>query len=343
MSAYSFAIQNLDFDSRLPKYRQVVNVVIRDIRKSILRPGVRIPSINEASSECYLSRDTVEKAYRELTRRGLIHSIPGKGFFVSEQALEQPPKVLAVFDRLDGLRWQLYEALSEQLGPEIEMAMVSYEHNYRLLNLTLEEHADDYDYFLVIPHFFAYQDDLKRALDFVPPHRLIVLTHPVTGLSAQAGGITFDRAREWEQALTQAQDKIAAYERLLLFFPEDFLFPQEILESVQAYCQHIGLPFKVLHAWSDHKVKPGDLCIVLEDDTLVALVQHCQQHQWRPGADVGIIAYEDHPAKADLADGITVLAHDYQLIARETAAMIRQRTLNQQTLGLQWVWRNSFS
>jgi DNA-binding GntR family transcriptional regulator len=48
-----------------------------------LKIGDRLPSINEISAEYYLSRDTVEKAFNELRKKGIITSVKRRGYFIS--------------------------------------------------------------------------------------------------------------------------------------------------------------------------------------------------------------------------------------------------------------------
>ena len=67
---------------KLPKYKQIVQSVMRDIERGVLKKGDQLPSISELSIEYLLARDTVEKAYRELRSCGLITSIQGKGYYV---------------------------------------------------------------------------------------------------------------------------------------------------------------------------------------------------------------------------------------------------------------------
>ena len=74
----------IDLNRSARKYEQIINSVIGNIEDSILKPGDRLPSINEVSEEYYLSRDTVERAYVELRERGIVSSIPGKGYFVKQ-------------------------------------------------------------------------------------------------------------------------------------------------------------------------------------------------------------------------------------------------------------------
>lgn len=334
-------MREVDFDSRLPKYRQVILAISRDIRRAILTPGDKIPSINEASSECYLSRDTVEKAYKELSRRGIIRSIPGKGFFVSDTVFDNPLKILLVFDKLDESRWKLFNELNECLG-NAELTMMSYEHNYRMLNLSLEEHQNDFDFFIVIPHFFAYQDDLRRAFNSVVPERLIVLTHAVSGLDEQTSQFTFERKVEWTRALQAAASRMNSFSRLVIFFQDDFRFPQEIFESAEAVANKINMPFKSLVEWDPKKIQTGDVVLVLEDETLSELVSFATDREMEIGKDIGIISFDDDPVKVLLGGGITTLGYDYREIAELTATRIQTGNPLSYRFPLQWVHRKSF-
>ncbi|WP_289064437.1 GntR family transcriptional regulator, partial [uncultured Zobellia sp.] len=53
---------NIDENSRVPKYRQIVDAIIHNISSGNLKMDDKIPSINRFSEEYLLSRDTVEKA-----------------------------------------------------------------------------------------------------------------------------------------------------------------------------------------------------------------------------------------------------------------------------------------
>ena len=65
----------IDEGSKIPKYQQVVDTIVSDIELGIVKVGDKIPSINETSEEYYLSRDTVEKAYKILRKRGIITAV----------------------------------------------------------------------------------------------------------------------------------------------------------------------------------------------------------------------------------------------------------------------------
>ncbi|WP_372935324.1 GntR family transcriptional regulator, partial [Mariniphaga sediminis] len=74
----------IDHQSEVPKYKQVVELIVSDIESGIFKQGQRIPSINETSEELLLSRDTVEKAYVFLRKKGILSSVRGKGYYVEE-------------------------------------------------------------------------------------------------------------------------------------------------------------------------------------------------------------------------------------------------------------------
>ena len=94
----SFAISLSDSSSR-PKYEQIIHSIVSGIESNNIRSNERLPSINEMSEMYDIARDTVEKAYKELKKRGIIISVPGKGYYkkdsgqaVQYRVLFWPPK-----------------------------------------------------------------------------------------------------------------------------------------------------------------------------------------------------------------------------------------------------------
>jgi GntR family transcriptional regulator len=66
--------------------------ISRQIRARILARelagGELLPSIRALARECRVSIITVQRAYDDLEREGLLHSHPGKGFYVAEHPLK---------------------------------------------------------------------------------------------------------------------------------------------------------------------------------------------------------------------------------------------------------------
>ncbi len=79
---------SIDLMSRQPIYEQIFDQVADQILKGILVPGDKMPSVRSLSMELSTNPNTVQRAYTELDRRGLITSVPGRGSFISNDAVE---------------------------------------------------------------------------------------------------------------------------------------------------------------------------------------------------------------------------------------------------------------
>ncbi|WP_431897982.1 GntR family transcriptional regulator [Nonomuraea sp. bgisy101] len=73
-----------------PKYRQIVDIVIRQIRQGALEPMTPIPSETRMVQIHGVARETVRQAVAVLREEGWIFTIQARGSFVSPQ--ERWPK-----------------------------------------------------------------------------------------------------------------------------------------------------------------------------------------------------------------------------------------------------------
>ena len=102
-------------NDKTPKYKQIVQSIVADIERAVLKKDEQLPSISELSEEYYLARDTVEKAYRELKERGFISSVQGKGFYVNRTD-NNKMRILLVFNKLSSYKKLIYYAFLKVLG-----------------------------------------------------------------------------------------------------------------------------------------------------------------------------------------------------------------------------------
>jgi GntR family transcriptional regulator len=73
----------VNFQSGVPPYLQVVEQIKSAAASGALRPGESLPSIRPLAEQLRLNRNTVAKAYGELEHQGIIETIAGKGCFLS--------------------------------------------------------------------------------------------------------------------------------------------------------------------------------------------------------------------------------------------------------------------
>lgn len=76
----------IDVMSRIPVYEQIIKQIEFFILAGLLKKNDQLPSVRSLSMELSINPNTIQKAYSELDRRGLIYSVPGKGCFVSEKS-----------------------------------------------------------------------------------------------------------------------------------------------------------------------------------------------------------------------------------------------------------------
>jgi len=81
-------------NSNVPIYEQIYEQFLNYISKGILQTGDKLPSVRELSSTMHINPNTVVKAYRMLEEQKFIHSIPGKGSFVSEKQEDQTSVIM---------------------------------------------------------------------------------------------------------------------------------------------------------------------------------------------------------------------------------------------------------
>ena len=73
---------SLDLQSRQPIYEQLVRGLSELVSLGALAPDEQLPSVRSLARDLGVP-NTVQKAYQELERSGVIYSVAGKGSFVS--------------------------------------------------------------------------------------------------------------------------------------------------------------------------------------------------------------------------------------------------------------------
>lgn len=79
----------IDVMSRKAVYEQLVDQIERYILMGILKADEQIPSVRSMSTRLSVNPNTIQKAYTELDRRGVVYSVSGRGCFISPEAKEK--------------------------------------------------------------------------------------------------------------------------------------------------------------------------------------------------------------------------------------------------------------
>ena len=73
----------IDYRDSRPIYEQVVDGVEEMIVRGVWGPDTQLPSVRQLASELSINPNTIQRAYGELEKRGVIYSVKGRGNFVS--------------------------------------------------------------------------------------------------------------------------------------------------------------------------------------------------------------------------------------------------------------------
>jgi GntR family transcriptional regulator len=78
----------IEADTHVPVYLQIVEQMRSRISAGVYRPGEALPSLRALALESKVNPNTVQRAYEELERQGLIESRRGVGMFVAASGVK---------------------------------------------------------------------------------------------------------------------------------------------------------------------------------------------------------------------------------------------------------------
>lgn len=324
--------KNLDIDenSRKPKYIQIVDSVTQNITNGHLSINDKIPSINMLSEDFYLSRDTVEKAYKILKERNIITSVRGKGFYITRTNLNLKINILFLVNKLSSYKLQIYNAFNHSIGANSYTDLQIYHCDETLFLNLLEKNKGAYDYYVIMSHFKS--DDFKhisvpekilQAINKIPKEKLIMLDNLNNKIGGKIAKVYQDYENDIYEALIEGYKKIVKYKKLVMVYPDKsvYPYPKKIVHGFRKFCIEKSLDFEVIdEIYDDMILKNGDLFITIVEGDLVNLINQIRNNEFTIGEDIGVLSYNDTPLK-DLL-GISVVSTDFNIMGETAAQMI---------------------
>lgn len=74
----------MNFDENTPIYLQISSLIKIGIVQGKYKPGDKMPSVRELSTELKVNPNTIQRAYAEIDREGILYTKRGMGTFVVE-------------------------------------------------------------------------------------------------------------------------------------------------------------------------------------------------------------------------------------------------------------------
>ena len=125
-----------NLDSDRPIFSQIIEIIQRDIVSGVLEPGEKLPSVRNLAADASVNPNTVQKAFSELERMGLVYSQRTSGKFITEDVkmIEETKREMA------GTIVSNFLKNMEQLGFTKEEALTL------IKRLSEEEQDEQYDF-----------------------------------------------------------------------------------------------------------------------------------------------------------------------------------------------------
>ncbi len=347
-------MNNLQFieinaDTDVPKYKQLVNAVISGIEEGVWKIGDRIPSINKISQEYELSRSTVEKAYINLRNQKIIKPIKGKGFYVAKTDLRTRTDILFVLDRIRPYNINLLNAFTEVFETTVKIDIETYNGDLTAFNDAINTKKNLYDYLVIFPRFKEgisctnnSREEELVTLDKVLLQKLILMDRKNKKFLGRINQIYQDFDDNFFRVLNKEATNMAKYKKLTLILPKNNPYPRpiEVAKGLKKFCIKHQLAYDIkdeLH--SSTSLETNVLYIAFKESDLIHIVNKTKKENYKIGEDIGVISYMDTMLKKYL--GISVIETNFQKITKAISNILSQGTINTVRVDFDFINRNS--
>lgn len=330
----------INSESEIPKYKQVVDLFVSDIEAGIFKQGQRIPSINETSEELLLSRDTVEKAYVYMKKKGILLSVRGKGYYINQVKVGKKLKIYLLFNKLSNYKRSIYYAFVNTMGHKASIDVGIYNYDYEEFSALINNNLNNYDYFVILPHFRNENAPVIETIKNIPKEKVLIVDRFLEELKDYP--VVYQQYdQDIQSALHCGLDLLQKYSRLNLVFPKAEFYPPYIVRGFRIFCQVHGFDFNIIDRMEDAVLHKGEAYIIVSDEDLYTFIRRIKQMNWNLGKDCGVVAYNENQVKEILCDGITTISTNHEEIGHLAAQMILTGKFERIKSPFKFIRRNS--
>lgn len=299
------------------KVQNLVQTMRKSISSGKFEVGQTLPSVNHLSQELNISRDTVFKAYRELKNQGLIESNPARGYYVNTATFN----VFLLLDTYSPFKDTLYNSILENLSAEYKVDLAFHQHNHGIFDTLIKESAGKYNFYLVMNFN---EEKISETLKLIDPRKLLIVDWG-NFRDEKYAYVCQDFGEAPYQCFNQAVELFGRYNRLHYVQPNECMHPPATMNYFKRFCSENGFSFNFLQHVDHENVKRGDAYFVFRQKELVETIKICRKNNWKPGRDIGIVAYNNSPLYEIIEDGITTISTDFAEMGKKAAEFVTTR------------------
>jgi DNA-binding transcriptional regulator YhcF (GntR family) len=337
----------VDLSSQMPLYKQLVKVFLDKVNNSEYKEGDFIPSMNELANELNISKETVKKAYSVLRKKEIIEAAQGKGFYISSKNGDKI-RTLLLFDKISTYKQDLFNSFAETIGDRAGITIHLHNQDIDLLEFFVTENLDNFDYYIITPHFPLNTDIQKRVIKVlkkIPNRKLILLDRYMEELPGNFGSVYQDFENDIFEGLTKAMDQLVKYNRLNVVSMPGSLYAPLIEKGIKHFCDTNHMDINIIKQINVEKIQHKDFFLILNgqlDNELIKLIKTAQNQGYKIGKDIGIISYNESPINEIILNGLTVFSTDFKQMGELTAKMILNKSLKKIKCDFTLIKRNTF-
>lgn len=320
----------------IPKYKYIVESIEQAISDQQLLKGDKLPSLNKVCMELNVSRDTVLIAYQELKKRGIIHSILGKGYYIKSSEMSFENRYFVLFDELNSFKEDLYNSLLKELKDKAEVDIYFHHFNRKMFKKLVNDSKGNYSKYVIMPTNFK---DAITDISNLPKEDVYILDQTNKTLSAYAG-IYQNFSKDIYKALEEGHTLLQKYSQLTLIFPGT-KEPEGMKIGFKKFAEHYKFPYTITSDFRNEKLQPKTVYIVPNDRHLVSLIEQSKIQNLKIGENFGLISYNDTALKKVVENGITTISTDFKAMGAILARMLLHKENIQVENDNQLIIRNS--
>jgi len=324
---------NIDESAGQTKLQQLVHSITEAISNGKLKVGEVLPSVNQLSSESGFSRDTVFKAYNILKSRNIIESAPQKGYYVSSESF----RVFMLLDDFSAFKEQLYNAFRQNLPETYSVDLWFHHYNPEVFQQLIQNSLGRYSLYVVMNIDNKGIDPILNKID---ANKLLILDMGNPGNNLNFLLQDFNEAVI--NCLTQELKAIQKYDEFILIYSEKKTpHPVETVDAFRRFCKINKIKHRVSDKFSESKMKPGQVYLVIKDIELVEIIKAGLKKGFQLGKDFGVISYNDTPMKEIVEGGVTVISTDFKKMGELAAGFVKNKQKLQEILPTSLILRKS--
>ena len=311
MGNFSFTVDN---NSNVLKFQQLVDAIMHSISQNQLKSGDMLPSVNQIMSECQVSRDTVFKAYAELKKRGVVESVPNRGYFV----VKNITKVFLFLDTFKAYKEVLYGSFLKNLPKNIGVDLHFHHYNIGVFEKIINDSIGKYSKYIIMNFDHP---KVPKIIKEIPHEQLLIIDWKINAEDTQSS-VYQDFGESVYNCFKINAENILKYNSFTLYYPEFTYHPKITIDYFEKFCTEFGIKYKVIFDSEQFKIENGGLYFLVSDRTLAKFLDQCEENGFEPGREVGVISYNDTPMKKYVKNGITVISTNFELMGQKAAEFV---------------------